>query len=131
MTSRSIVVIVAGCGAMLLGCAGAARQHGKARTEACFRPADTYSFAVVDDHTVNLRANVHDDYQLTLQTECRNIDWDNNIALRSRSGGGWICDPLDAELIAPGPAGPRHCEITAIRKLSPEEVATLPSKQKP
>lgn len=100
--------------------------------DVCFRPGDAYSWASVGDRIVNLKVNLRDYYQLTLQGICPNIDWNQAIAIRNRSGGGWICSPLDAEIISPSPAGPpQHCEVAAIRKLTPEEVKALGRNEKP
>ena len=125
---RPIALATALAALCAAGAGAAPSQPSRAR--ACFRPADAYSWAPVNDRIVNLKVNLHDVFQLTLLGDCPNIDWSQNIAIRSR-GAGWICDPLGAEVIAPGPVGPRHCAVQAMRKLTPEEVAALPKGQKP
>jgi hypothetical protein len=96
----------------------------------CFYARNVSSWAPVDRSIVNLRVNVNDYYQLKLLGECPNIDWSERIGLEHR-GSDWICSGLDAMLIAPGPAGPHRCAVSSIRKLSPQEVAALPPRQKP
>jgi hypothetical protein len=109
------------------------KDHGKASDKACFFARDVWSFAPVGRDAVNIRVHANDVYQLTLLGDCPNVDWDNGVGLQNRSGSGWICSSLDAEIIAPQPGGipAMHCPVRSIRKLSKEEAAALPPKQHP
>ena len=118
--------------ALLTGCA----DHGPNSTTAsgeprsCFLARNVSSWAPAGDTVVNLRVNVRDYYQLTLLGPCRNIDWNQRIGIEHR-GSSWICSGLDATIIAPGPGGPDRCPATAVRRLTPEEVAALPPRERP
>ena len=119
--------------AALLGAAASATPasaaSGKA-TQACFWTRDVNSFQAVNDQTVNIKVGVRDVYQLTLFAPSPDIDWTESLALQSK-GSSWICSGLDATLIVPGPIGPQRYPVTSIRKLSTDEVAALPPKQRP
>lgn len=99
-------------------------------TRNCFWANSANSFNAVDENTVYVRVGVKDVYRLDLFARCPDIDWNHAIALVSR-GGSSICSGLDATVITKGPIGPQRCEVRTVTKLTPEEVAALPSKSKP
>lgn len=99
-------------------------------TRQCFRAADVNGFTAVDDKTVNVRVGVRDVYQLVLFAPSPDIDWTQAIGLQAH-GSSWICSGLDATVIVPTTIGPQRYPVTAVRKLTPDEVAALPPKQKP
>jgi hypothetical protein len=98
----------------------------------CFYSRNVESFAAPDENTVNIRVSIKDYYQLTMFAPCRDVDWNQRIALVSK-GGSWICtgNGLDAEIVTRSPIGPQKCQVRAIRKLTPAEVAALPKRGKP
>lgn len=120
-------VILAAALTLAAGQAMAATKPAKT----CFSARNVSNFAVVDDRTVNIRVGVRDVYQLNLLTTCPDIGWQNEIAIKSRSSS-FVCSPLDATLIAEGPFGrPQRCEVSGLRKLTPDEIAALPSRERP
>ncbi|WP_374575390.1 DUF6491 family protein [Phenylobacterium sp.] len=127
----------ASLGAVLLlastaACASAdqAKPKPESASRQCFWSRSVTSFHAVDRETVNLRVGVKDVYELKLFGPCDNVDWTEKIALESR-GSSWICSGLDAVVISPSPIGPQRCMVKTIRKLTPEEVAAMPAKDKP
>lgn len=96
----------------------------------CFWTNSVSGYTAVDDQTVNLRVGVKDVYQLELFGRCPDVNWTQHIVIRSR-GSSMICSGLNAELITPTPIGPQTCQVKTVRKLTPEDVAALPAKQKP
>jgi hypothetical protein len=96
----------------------------------CFWTRNVTSFSAADEKTVNVRVGVKDVYQLQMLGRCPDIDWNHQIALVSR-GGSTICSGMDATIVTKGPIGPQRCAVKAVRKLSPEEVAALPSRATP
>ena len=62
-----------------------------------------------------------------LETIAAHLDTTLRIAVVSR-GSSWVCQGMDATVIAPGPIGPERYPVTAVRKLTPEELAP---KKKP
>jgi hypothetical protein len=89
-------------------------------------------FAAPDDETVYIRVGVRDVYRLKLFGSCPNMSWDQRIALQNRSGSSFICNALDAEVLAHDPGlGLQRCPVSEIRKLTPAEAAALPKKARP
>jgi len=96
----------------------------------CFWTHQASSFAAADDKLVNVRVGVKDVYQFEMFGRCHEIDWQNKIALVSRSGSS-ICTGMDADIVTPTSIGPQRCAVRAVRKLTPEEVKALPKRAKP
>ena len=116
--------------AALAGAAVAAPSASGKTGQSCFWTRDVNGFQAVNDQTVNIKVGVRDVYQLTLFAPSPDIDWTESLALESK-GSSWICSGLDATLIVPGPIGPQRYPVTSLRKLSLDEVAALPRKQRP
>ncbi len=110
----------------------AAAQAKPKASHACFYARQVDGFSAADDRTVYLRANVRDIYELKLFAPCIDIDWAQHIALRSH-GSDWICEGnnVDYEVISPSPIGRQRCEVTSVRRLTPDQVAALPKKDRP
>ncbi|HVI32211.1 DUF6491 family protein [Phenylobacterium sp.] len=96
----------------------------------CFWARNANGFAAADEKTVNIRVGVRDVYQFEMLGRCTDIDWSQKIALVSR-GSSSICTGLDAEIVTASPIGPQRCPVRAVRKLTPDEVAALPSRARP
>lgn len=111
--------------------AAAAAAAKPATDRACFRSDDLRNFRAVDDRTVNLLVGARDVYQAQLFGTCSDIETALSVGIRTRGGASFICSGLDLDLVVPGSIGPQTCPITSLRKLSPEEVAALPKKQRP
>ena len=126
------------CAAVLLIAAAASAQTADKPVKppsadtarSCFRGADVTSWSDVDRETINILVGVRDYYQIKLIGPCGDIDFNSRIGLRSR-GSDFICSDVDAEVVANSPLGPLTCPASSIRKLTPDEVKALPSRQKP
>ena len=88
----------------------------------CFRADDINGFSVVDDQTVDVSIGPKNVWRLTLFSPARDLDTTLRIAVEAR-GSSWVCQGMDATVIAPGPIGPERYPVTAVRKLAPEELA--------
>lgn len=121
---------------LALACAGSAAAADKPTDtakpqNACFWARMANGFAAPDEHTLNVRVGVKDVYQFEMFGPCQGLDWDQRVALVSRSGGS-ICTGMDAEVIAHSPGlGRQRCMVRSIKKLTPEEIAALPKHGKP
>jgi hypothetical protein len=121
-------VALAGCVSESPTTQAAGRDSGRQ----CFFTRDVQNFQAVSDPVVNRRVGINDIYRAELFAPCPDVKFTEGLAIRHTGGGGSaICSALDAELIVPTPTGPRTCALTAIRKLSPQEVAALPPRDKP
>lgn len=108
----------------------AARSPVKSGARDCFYARNIEGWAPVGRDAVNIRVFRRDYYQLTLLGSCPNLDWTETLGLSSH-GSSWICSGLDATIIAPGPVGIHRCEVKSIRRLTAEEVRSLPPRQRP
>lgn len=115
---------VAICAVLAAAPAVAVAQADKPSTpkaeRACFRAQDVDGFNAVDKETVDVSVR-RDVYRLTLFAPSPDIDWTQRIGVESR-GGSWICTGSDATIIVPEAIGVQRYPVTAIRKLSPEEI---------
>ena len=124
---RRHLILALASGALLLAtpalaAAQADKPASKPKAErACFRAQDVDGFNAVDKETVDVSVGVRDVYRLTLFSPSPDIDWTQRIAIEAR-GGSWICSGVDATIIVPGPIGLQRYPVTAIRKLTPEEI---------
>lgn len=91
----------------------------------CFYAANVTGYRSGPNNTVIVNTNSRDYYEFRTQPYCADrIDWENRIALRSRSGA-FICSGYDAEIYVPEAIGAAYCPLYDMRKLTPAEVATL------
>ena len=62
---------------------------------------------------------------------CPDVDWNQRVALVSRSGPT-VCNALDAEIVSRATGlGQQRCPVKTLTKLTPEEAAALPKRAKP
>ena len=126
-----LLALTLASGTLLLLVTGQATAQPAKAPKACFSARNVSNFAVVDGGTLNVRVGLRDVYQLDLLGVCPAIESQNKIAIKSR-GSSFICSPLDATILALGPFGrQQRCEVRGMRKLTPEEVALLPSRERP
>lgn len=100
-------------------------------SRACFQVNDVGGWKEGADHSFNLRTIRGDVYTSRLMGICPDIDWSQNIAIKTRASS-FICEGDDATIIVPRASfGPQNCNIDKIRKLSKEEVDKLDKKYRP
>jgi hypothetical protein len=130
-TPPALAAAMAALLALSATAASAADKPAKGSTHNdCFWTRNVDGFAAPDDHTLNVRVGVRDVYQFEMLGPCPDIDWNQRIALISRSGSN-ICSGMDAEVVTHSPIGPQRCAVRSMRKLTPEEIAALPPRAKP
>jgi hypothetical protein len=127
----SALLIGAAIGPAAALSAQAAPDSAPKPKRACFYSEDVRNWRQVDDKTVNILVGGKQVFQLSLFGNCPDLRSATAIGVKTRSGGGFVCDGLDIDLITPSPVGPRTCPVTGMRKLTPEEVAALPKDQQP
>jgi hypothetical protein len=123
--------VAAGAAVLLaLSAMPAAAKSPQPQQHQCFWTRNVDGFAAPNDHTLNVRVGVRDVYQFEMLGSCPDIDWNQRIALISRSGSS-ICSGMDAEVVTHSPIGPQRCAVRSVHKLTPEEIAALPRRAKP
>jgi len=129
-------IAIALAGAALLAAGAGPGAAARDRTPAyspqqCFYTRNVTSFAAPDEHNLYVQVNSRDVYHFDMFGPCPDIDWNQRLALVSRSSS-WICNGMDAEVITHAAGiGRQHCFVRNVRKLTPEEVAALPRRARP
>ncbi len=95
-----IGIIVA---ALALSACAATPPAETAERRDCFRSSSVNGYTVIDDHNVGLRVSANQNYILTTTWNVRDLDWTQQVAIRSDNG--WICtgNGLRVELIGGEP----------------------------
>ncbi len=125
-----VLPIILGCAALAPAAvtAAAPTMEGGSAPRACFFSRDIRGFTQAEhDTAINLRVGSRDVYQLTLLRECIDLKWEHAIRVEDGSLGLRVCDGPGVRVIT----SKDNCPVSRIRKLSPEEVAALPSKDRP
>ncbi len=128
---RSFLLLTA-LGLALSGCApqpavgpmaSGAAAAGKSPRQ-CFNADNINGFRVVNDRTVDLDVGASRVFRAQLFGICPDIVSATGVGVLTRSGGSFVCDDLDLELIVPSiaPTGPRRCPINGLRQLTEAEV---------
>ena len=104
-------------------------QAAKAKKQ-CFYTRNADSFAAPDEDNLYVRVGVRDVYHFTMFARCPEIDWNQRLALVSRSSS-WICTGMDADVITHTTLGSQRCAVRYVEKLTPAQVAALPKRARP
>jgi hypothetical protein len=131
------IVTLAGAGAGIAAFAAPPTKPPSART--CFHVRDVDGVSVASpigdkkQDGVNIRLNNRDVYQIALSGPCYTLQHSKQIGIESRSVTGSICDWSDAVVIArDGDTGERQqCWATSLHKLTADEFAAMPVKERP
>ena len=122
---KSVHLFPAFAAAVLVGCAPqpeAAAAAASISGRQCFRAQDANGYTPVSDNVVLVQSGASRYFRLELAGSCPNLDWSRGLALKAMSGGSWICQGLDAEVIVPDPSTfPQRCLVTNVRQISREE----------
>ena len=96
----------------------------------CFYERNINNFTVPGNRLVYIRVGVADIYRLDLMTDCPEITFRQDLGF-SRSASGNICAPVDMQIQFRQNGVRRICQVSDLRKLSPDEVAALPKRDRP
>ena len=125
-----LVVPVAALAAVALSAATAGAQPGSSGAQ-CFARQNIEGFQAPDDHTVYLRVGVNQIYRLDLMVPCSGLSFRDDINLLSTAGDPWICNPIQATVVYHQGGIPNRCPVSAIHRLTPDEVSALPKRDRP
>jgi hypothetical protein len=113
------------------------QNKAPARRNSCFWPRDVRNSRAPDTRTVYLRVNSNDIYELKLFSPCQDVTWGSStVALRTR-GSSQVCEGsgLNVEVVPTRTlstsSSRRRCQVTSVRKLTPDESAALPRNARP
>lgn len=98
----------------------------------CFSVSRIANWTTADDKIVYLRVEGGAYFQVVLAGQCLKPARAANTALSFETTmGGDVCRPLDLTVIVATGIAPLRCPVESLRRLTPEQVAALPAKQKP
>lgn len=136
MTLTGMTLTLAAATLLISGAAAGEAPSGKGAAKPptdrrqCFLASNVTNFAAADDKTLYVRVGVKDVYQFDMFGHCPDIDWNQRLALVSRTSS-WICDGMDADVVTRTAIGRQRCPVRSIRKLTPDEVTALPKRAQP
>ena len=122
---RHLLALAAWAATLTAACMMSPEQPAEAaqgQPRQCFNVSQVNGFHALDRDTVQVTVGANTIYELKLFGSCPDIDWTENVGIRSTGGSSWVCDGLDAELFVPSPIGVQRCQVTSLRRLNPEEV---------
>ena len=99
--------------------------------DVCFARSEVEGFSAPNDHTVYLRVFPKTVYRLDLFSDCIGLSFRESLGLEDRPSSPWICSPLEATVVYRDHGMRERCPVTAIHKLTPEEAAALPRRDRP
>lgn len=118
----------------VLAWSGVAQATDPAGAGQCFRSHDYQAFRPVSDHAFNIRVNTRDYYRIELQDACPTLTSPSATLITRVRGSDMICGPLDWDLRVRDSGADGFavaCLVKSQRRLTPDEVAALPAKERP
>jgi hypothetical protein len=95
---------------------------------ACFWARDVYHHTSDGRHTLYFNVSHRSVWRVETDGACLAAAMlSDRVELRAAAAGGQVCAPLDRDLRVRG----AHCLVTEVAKLTPQEVAALPSALRP
>ncbi len=130
-SARRLIIAVAAATSALATTVVAAQPPARHSNDQCFVRRNINGFSAPNDRTVYIRVGVSDVWRLDLMTECTGLSFRNAFALEARPATAWICSPLDATVIVRQTGMSQRCPVSAMHKLTPDEIAALPKRDRP
>ena len=92
----------------------------------CFLVDTVRNFSGEGDGSIIVHASRRQAFELTAIGYCQDIDWANQVALRTFGGTSSLCVGEQADLIVRPLGGPtERCRVEVTRALTPEQVEAL------
>ena len=128
---RSALMLSALVGLPALAPSGPAAPADPARS--CFFVSDwTGGWHAPSPEVIYLRIKRHEVWRVDLSTRAPELQWADRSLVTTVNGGNTICSALDLNLSVTDGSGFRTpLIIKALTKLTPDEVAALPAKDRP
>jgi len=130
-STRRLIVAMAAAASALAAAVVDAQPAARHTNDQCFVRRNINGFSAPNDRTVYIRVGVSDIWRLDLMTECTGLSFRNAFRLEARPATAWICSPLDATVIVRQTGISQRCPVTAMHKLTPDEIAALPKRDRP
>jgi hypothetical protein len=122
---------LASAASALAAATAGAQPAAQPRTQQCLYVHNINGFNAPNDHTIYVRSSVSDIWRLDLMTDCIGLSFKQGFRLRSAGGDPWICEPIQADVSIRDVGMPQRCPVSGLHKLTPDEVAALPRRDRP
>ena len=97
----------------------------------CFRMSDVSAHSIADSKTMYLSVGRHDVYKVSMVGACLGGAMSSDPIITESFGGGPICRPIDLNLKIATGVGASACFVDKFEKLTPEQIAAIPKRQRP
>jgi hypothetical protein len=117
-----------------LGLAAPALADTPAKTNVhanCFLSQDWSNWRGSGPSTIYIRVHVHDYFKVELSSPSSMVTDPSNHLVSQVRGTPWICSPLDLDLKVSDGHVTEPLFVKSLTKLTPEQVAAIPPKDKP
>jgi hypothetical protein len=119
--------------ALLLSPVVRAQPEQPNRGQACFFSRNFEQWRSPDPSTIIIRVGINRFYRLDLSAPCPTLQFPDARLISVFRGSDSICGPLDWDLrVTQYPAGiTEQCIVKSMTQLTPEQVATIPTRFRP
>jgi hypothetical protein len=130
---RSRLIAIAAALSALAAVHTAAQAKPEASTNSCFLSSDWKGWTTTAaGDALYLRVSLNDIYRVELARGSRAHRYAGEFLVNHVRGSNWICSALDLDLAIADDHGFRQPLIaTGLRRLTPQEVAAIPKKERP
>jgi Family of unknown function (DUF6491) len=121
MTTRNAAFLaIAAFSMVLVGMADGRSPAANAAPQSrqCFLASRVNGYSSVSDTLVDVKVGANDYYRLTLDGACPDAAFRTRVVMRTLSGGSYICQGLDAEIVVPSAGGAERCLVRAIQPIT-------------
>lgn len=133
--SRLIPVLAASAlaaSALGLGpAASAPARSGAAAGRQCFFTNQIRATQPIGDRQVNVLVNLNDVYRIDLAQPCNSLRQPQRVLELTSTGGSSICGGADTRLAVLIQGSREECFVQSVTRLTPQEVADLPKRDRP
>jgi hypothetical protein len=104
-----------------------------AKPNQCFRSQDYEGFRPIDEHGFYIRVRVNEFYKIEVEGSCPELLYPDARLITVVRGSDEICGPIDWDLkVGQSPPDiPVACIVKSQTRLTKDEAAAIPPKQKP
>ena len=100
-------------------------------TRNCFLSRDWQDWRGATPEKIYFRVNTHDVYEVDLSGGSNMVTDPSNHLISNQRGSNWICTPLDLDLKISDGHIVEPLFVKSLTKLTPEQVALIPKKDRP
>jgi hypothetical protein len=99
----------------------------------CFYAREWQDWRSPAPNVILIRAGVHDIYRLDLREGSNQLQYPDVHLVNRHQTSAWLCQPTDFDLLLSDDHGifSEPLFVTAVTKLTPDQVAAIPAKYRP